>query len=440
MCRHDVTVVGGGLAGCEAALTLARAGCRVRLFEMRPARMTPAHETGGLGELVCSNSLGAEAPEVAAGLLKEELRRLDSPAIAAADRCRVPAGAALAVDRKQFSAALSQGIEQDERITLLRQEVVEPAPLGLAILAPGPLASDGLMASLAALVGTDGLFFFDAIAPIVEADSLDLTKLFAASRYGKGEPDYLNAPLDRTQYEAFVTALLEAEKVVPHGFEADSKLPLFSGCQPVEAIAQSGPLSLAHGPLKPKGFRDNPLGRRLFAVVQLRAENRARTAYNLVGFQTRLKHGEQKRVFRMIPGLEQAEFLRLGTIHRNSYLDTPRLAAPDLSLRAAPDLFVAGQFAGAEGYVESIALGALSARFVLSRLGGRPPAIPPPATALGSLLAHVTRSPERPLTPSNIHWGLFPPVEAGGKKERRALLRDRARMAMGEYLKAVEAP
>jgi len=426
---NPVKVIGAGLAGSEAALFLARHGVPVTLYEMRPAVMTPAHRTGALAELVCSNSLRSDDPEVAAGLLKEEMRKLGSAVLACADRSRVPAGTALAVDRDLFSSLVSEEVEKNPGIALLRSEVTSLPCEGLAILAPGPLVSPGLAAQVEALVGGDRLFFFDAIAPIADAESLDHTKLFRASRYEEGEGDYLNVPLDRDTYFRFVEALLSGEKMVPHGFDAEERLPLFSGCQPIEAIAASGPLSLAHGPMRPTGFRGAPLGKSLFAVLQLRAENSQRTAYNLVGFQTRLKQSEQKRIFRMLPGLERAEFLRFGSLHRNSYIDSPRLLRADLSFSLSPDLFAAGQFAGAEGYIESTAIGLLAALFVLARVQDRAPPIPPPETALGSILRHVTSSLESPLQPSNIHWGLFPSIPAKGKAARRAALVARARKA-----------
>ena len=427
-------VIGGGLAGTEAALLLADRGIGVTLFEMRPSTMTPAHCTGDLAELVCSNSLRSDSPLVAAGLLKEELRLLGSPVIRAADRLRVPAGSALAVDREQFSASLTKAVQQHPLISLVRREVTSAVREVPAILAPGPLASDALMTSVEQVVGPKRLFFFDAIAPILAAESLDLSKLFFGSRYGKGEADYLNAPMTRAQYFSFLEELTIADRIVPHGFDADDKLPLFQGCQPIEAIAASGPLSLAHGPMKPKGFLDNPLGRDLFALVQLRAENSERTAYNMVGFQTRLRHGEQRRVLRLIPGLERAEFLRYGSLHRNSYIDSPRLLGPDLSFIGLPNVFAAGQFAGAEGYVESIAMGHLAALFLAARLGGQSAPLPPTATALGSLHHHVTGAMEEPLQPSNIHWGLFEPVKARGKRQRREAMVERARTAMQAYL------
>ena len=373
-----VIIVGGGLAGTEAALVLVRAGQPVHLIEMRPGVSTPAHETGDLAELVCSNSLRSDEAHIAAGLLKEELRRLASPLVALADSHRVPAGGALAVDRADFSRAATECAQASPGLELTRGEV-RTLPDSLALLAPGPLASDALMDEMGKLIGTERRFFFDAVAPIVEADSLDQKRLFSGTRYGRGEPDYLNSPMDERTYLDFVRALLDAEQFVPHGFDATDKLPLFAGCQPIEAIAESGLLSLAHGPMRPKGFQDNPLGSKLFALVQLRAENKARSAYNLVGFQTRLKQSEQIRIFRMIPGLEKSRFLRYGSLHRNSYIDGPRVLQADLSLRAAPHLYVAGQFAGGEGYIESIALGHLAALFILARLRSAVLPVPPEA-------------------------------------------------------------
>jgi methylenetetrahydrofolate--tRNA-(uracil-5-)-methyltransferase len=428
-----VTIIGGGLAGTEAALTLAAAGVSVRLCEMRPGLMTPAHETGGLAELVCSNSLKSDLPDSATGMLKAELRALGSPLLAAADACRVPAGRALAVDRVRFSDRLTQQVEAHPLIRVERGEVTSLPRDGLVVLAPGPLASTALMSDLETLVGKERLFFFDAIAPVVDAESLDMGRLFAASRYEDGEGDYLNAGMDQPTYIRFVKELLAGEKLVPHGFDAEDRLPLFSGCEPIEAIASRGWLSLAHGPMRPTGLKLHAPGPKLFAVVQLRAENVERTAFNLVGFQTRLVQAEQKRIFRLIPGLQNARFLRYGSLHRNSYLDSPRLLGPDLSLNALCSVTVAGQFAGAEGYVESIALGALAARFTRARLAGAAPGLPPPECALGALLRYVTTCPSVPMQPSNMHFGLFPPVPPpGGTKRERVV--ERAREAFAAYL------
>ena len=435
----SIHIIGGGLAGTEAALTLARAGVSSVLFEMRPGRMTDAHRTPLLAELVCSNSLRSDSPGIAVGLLKEEMRKLGSPVLEVADRTSVPAGSALAVDREVFARELTSLASDHPLVEVRRKEVTRIPSDALTILCPGPLASDALMAHVEEVVGSDRCFFFDAIAPIVDADSLDISRLFSASRHEEGEGDYLNAPMDEDAYTRFMKALITADKIVPYGFDELDKLPLFGGCEPVEAIASRGWTSLAHGPLRPTGFGDvRRTERKLWAVVQFRAENRARSAYNLVGFQTRLTRPEQKRVFRLIPGLEKARFLRYGSLHRNSYIDSPRLAAPDLSLKDMPDVFVAGQFAGAEGYVESCASGLLAARFVLARLSGAAPAPPPPETALGGLLLHITSSQTVPLQPSNMHWGLLPPAKARRKKDRRQLQLAKARSSFDEWFSQID--
>lgn len=432
---ENVHIIGGGLAGTEAALTLARAGIGSTLFEMRPGRMTDAHQTPMLAELVCSNSLRSDSPGIAVGLLKEEMRKLGSPVLEVADRTAVPAGSALAVDRDAFAHELTSLVEAHPLVEVRREEVTRLSPDHLTILCPGPLASDALMAHVLELVGSDRCFFFDAIAPILDADSLDMERLFSASRHEEGEGDYLNAPMDEDAYTRFMKALILAEKIVPHGFDELEKLPLFGGCEPIEAMASRGWTALAHGPLRPTGFGDTRRTEgKLWAVVQLRAENRTRSAYNLVGFQTRLTRAEQKRVFRLIPGLEKAHFLRYGSLHRNSYIDSPRLVAADLSLNAMPNVFVAGQFAGAEGYIESCASGLIAARFVRARLAGQDPHPPPPETALGGLLLHITSSQTVPLQPSNMHWGLLPPSKARRKKERRKLQLAMAREAFQRWV------
>lgn len=433
-------VIGGGLAGTEAALTLADLGLSVRLYEMRPLVPTPAHESDLLGELVCSNSLRSDSPEVAPGLLKRELRLLGSPLLDAADQNAVPAGSALAVNRTEFARELTRRVTQHPNIELVRQEVTTLPESELTILAPGPLCSPALMEHLQQLLGSSYLFFFDAIAPIVAADSLNLEILFRQSRYDRGEGDYLNAPMSEEEYLRFVKELMAAEEHEGHSFENPKNI-VFTGCEPIEAIASRGVLSLAHGPMRPVGLKDFRTGRRPFAVVQLRTENREGTAYNLVGFQTRLRRAEQQRVFRLIPGLENAQFLRFGSIHRNSYLDSPRLVNSDLSLRARPNVFVAGQFCGSEGYIESIATGMLAALFLANRSAGREMPIPPAETALGGLLRHVTSSLVEPLQPSNVHFGLLPPLKArGGKVGRREAMSERAEEAMKLYLEQNPKP
>jgi len=410
-----VTISGGGLAGSEAAWQLSRAGVAVELREMKPGRRSPAHVQDGLAELVCSNSLRSDNPANAVGLLHEELRRLGSLVLSAADETRVPAGDALAVDRGRFSALVTHRLEGRPGVTIVREEVTSlPPPPGLALVATGPLTSDALAGEIAALAGAR-LHFYDAIAPIIAADSIDMEIAYARSRWGKGQgDDYLNLPLDEGQYHAFVEALVAGEKVAPHAFEEPR---YFEGCLPIEVMAERGAEVLAYGPMKPVGLEDPRTGRRSHAVVQLRREDSAGTAYNLVGFQTRLTWPEQRRIFRtFIPGLARAEFVRLGQIHRNTFLDAPRLLAPDLSLRERPHLFFAGQITGVEGYVESAACGLLAARAILDRLAGRPFRAPPPATAIGALHRHLTGEAHPPgydYQPTNVVFALFPPLDEG---------------------------
>ncbi|HUL58823.1 MAG TPA: methylenetetrahydrofolate--tRNA-(uracil(54)-C(5))-methyltransferase (FADH(2)-oxidizing) TrmFO [Anaeromyxobacteraceae bacterium] len=439
MGAQRVTIVGGGLAGVEAAWRLARAGVPVTVFEMRPANRSPAHVSDTLAELVCSNSLRSDNPANAVGLLHEELRKLGSIVLEAADATRVPAGDALAVDRTRFGAHVTDRLAAHPGIRVVRQEVTSlpdgPDPV---VIATGPLTSDALAAEIAALAGdrldgpgratsspeplvapgqarppVPGLHFYDAIAPIVEADSVDREVAYARSRYGKGGgDDYLNLPLDEAQYRAFVEALLGGEKVAAHAFEEPR---YFEGCLPIEVMAERGPEVLAYGPMKPVGLEDPRTGRRPYAVVQLRREDQDGTAYNLVGFQTRLTWPEQRRIFRtFVPGLAGAEFVRLGQVHRNTFLDAPRLLAPDLSAVVRPHLFFAGQITGVEGYVESAACGHLAARAILDRLAGRPFRPPPPATAMGALHRHLTGEAHPPgaeYQPTNVVFALFPPLD-----------------------------
>ncbi len=427
MTQQQVTILGGGLAGSEAAWQLAGRGVAVRLVEMKPAHRSPAHHLDGLAELVCSNSLRSDNPENAVGLLHEELRSVRSLVLAAADATRVPAGDALAVDRERFSRLVTRALAAHPLITLVHEEATT-LPDGLTVVATGPLTSDALSKQIAALAG-DRLYFYDAIAPIVAADSIDRTIAFNASRWGKGSSDdYLNLPLTREEYEAFVAALLAGEKVVPHAFEEPR---YFEGCLPIEVMAERGLQCLAFGPMKPVGLTDPRTGRRPYAVVQLRKEDAAGTAMNLVGFQTRLTWPEQKRIFRMLPGLASAEFLRLGQIHRNTFLDAPRLFAPDLSLKQRPHLFFAGQITGVEGYVESTASGFFTALAVLGRLQGTAFVPPPAGTSLGALYGHVlglAHPADHEYQPSNVTFGLFPPLDDRVRKsERRAKLLERAR-------------
>ena len=439
-CGGEVEIIGGGLAGSEAAFQLAERGIHVRLHEMRPASASPAHQSDDLAELVCSNSLRSDDPQSAVGLLHEELRRLGSLILQAADETRVPAGGALAVDRKLFARFITERIERHPNIRLVRGEVTSlpSEDGGVCIVSSGPLTSPALASEIAALV-PDRLSFYDAIAPIVAADSIDRSIAFEASRYGKGEgSDYLNLPLSREEYGAFVDALLAGEKVKPHDFEEPR---YFEGCLPIEVMAERGRECLAFGPMKPVGLTDPRTGRRPYAVVQLRAENREKTAFNLVGFQTRLTWPEQRRIFRMIPGLAGAEFLRLGQIHRNTFVDAPKALNADMSLRARPWIYLAGQITGVEGYVESTASGLLTALSAASRLAGRDFIPPPPETSLGALCRHLAGdclpSADSVFQPSNVTFALFPPLPEGVKKhERKARRTELARQALTGWLEA----
>jgi methylenetetrahydrofolate--tRNA-(uracil-5-)-methyltransferase len=433
-----VTVVGAGLAGSEAAWSLARAGHDVVLVEMKPVQRSPVQRLDGFAELVCSNSLRSDDPHNAVGLLHEELRRAGSVILACADEARVPAGGALAVDREDFSARVTARLNAHPRIRVERREVTAlPEPPGPAILATGPLTADALAGALSAVVGP-GLAFYDAIAPVVADETIDRSVAFAASRWGKGEgDDYLNLPFDEAAYRAFVQALLDGEKVAPHAFEEPR---YFEGCLPIEVMAERGLDVLRFGPMKPVGLTDPRTGRWAHAVVQLRREDVAGTAWNLVGFQTRLTWPEQRRIFReFIPGLAAAEFQRLGQVHRNTFVDSPRVLAPDQSLRALPHLFLAGQITGVEGYVESAASGLIAARAVADRLAGRPFRPPPGTTALGALHRHVTGMAHPDglgFQPSNVVFALFPPLEGRhrGKAARKGAYAERARQDLQEWL------
>jgi methylenetetrahydrofolate--tRNA-(uracil-5-)-methyltransferase len=433
-----VTVIGGGLAGTEAAWQLARAGVPVELIEMKPGRRSPAHVLDGLAELVCSNSLRSDNPQNAVGLLHEELRRLGSVVLSSADATRVPAGDALAVDRVAFSRAVTARLAESGRVRIVEGEVTSlPPPPELVLVATGPLTGDLLAAELAALAG-GRLHFYDAIAPIVAAESIDMSIAYARSRYGKGGgDDYLNLPFDEAQYRAFVAALLEGEKVKPHAFEEPR---YFEGCLPIEVMAERGAEVLAYGPMKPVGLEDPRTGRRPHAVVQLRREDEAGTAWNMVGFQTRLTWPEQKRIFRAhVPGLANAEFVRLGQIHRNTFLEAPKILGPDLSSRERPHLFFAGQITGVEGYVESAACGVLAARAILDRLAGRPFRPPPAATAIGALHRHLTGEAHPPgydYQPTNVVFALFPPLTGRhrGKAARKDAHVERARKEIEPWL------
>lgn len=440
----EIIVIGGGLAGSEAAWQVARAGRPVTLYEMRPLRTTPAHKTDRLAELVCSNSLKSNVPESAPGLLKEELRRLGSLLIHVADRSAVPGGMALTVDREQFAGGVTAAIASDPLISVRREEVRAVPRDAVVIVATGPLTSDALSQDIAGLTGSNHLYFYDAISPIVDAESLDSSKIFRASRYGKGsEPgpdgDYLNCPLTPEEYTGFVDAVLAAEEVERHEFE---DVRYFEACLPIEELARRGPDTLRFGPMKPVGLIDPRTGRRPYAVVQLRQEDARASSYNLVGFQNHLRFGEQKRILRMIPGLENAEFLRYGQIHRNTYLNAPALLAPTLALRAHAGLFVAGQLCGTEGYVEAIATGFL-AGMQAARLARGEELLPPPReTALGSLVHYITRTSPRGYQPANIAFDLLPPLpeeeqqRLRSKKERRAAQCRRALRALEGWAQA----
>ncbi|MBM4313174.1 MAG: methylenetetrahydrofolate--tRNA-(uracil(54)-C(5))-methyltransferase (FADH(2)-oxidizing) TrmFO [Deltaproteobacteria bacterium] len=413
-----VTVIGGGLAGCEAAWQLLRRGLPVRLCEMKPERFSPAHKSPLLAELVCSNSLRSNAPDNAVGLLKEELRRMDSLIMAAADATAVPAGKALAVDRNAFSRFIEGRLAAQPNLELVRGEVTEIPSTGTTIVATGPLTSDALAAEIAALTGSAHLYFYDAISPIVEGSSIAMGRVFAASRYGRGEADYLNCPLDRETYEHFWKALRSAEEVSLRAFE---EVKCFEGCLPVEVMAKRGIETLAHGPMKPVGLIDPRTGCRPHAVVQLRREDREGILYNMVGFQTKLTWPEQKRIFRMIPGLENAEFARYGSVHRNTFVNAPALLTPYLQLCTRPDLFFAGQITGVEGYIESTAMGLLAGINASHLIAGQEMIAPPPETSLGALIGHLQRSGRKGFQPMNIAFGLFPPLAGRIRKGDRGL-------------------
>jgi len=436
MTQPELTIIGAGLAGCEAAWQAANAGIRVRLFEMKPQRFSPAHHLAGLGELVCSNSLRGAGMNNAVGLLKEELRRCRSLFMQAADATAVPAGGALAVDREAFSAFLTEKIAAHPQIELVREEITQIPAAGTVIVASGPLTSDALAAQIAALTGADQLYFYDAIAPIIEADSIDYTKAWRGSRYGKGGDDYVNCPLDEAQYHAFIDALLEADKVPARDFE---KLIHFEGCMPIEAMAERGRMTLAFGPMKPVGLDDPRTGRRPFAVVQLRQDNRHATLFNLVGFQTRLTWPEQQRIFRTIPGLENARFARLGSMHRNTFINAPACLNPTLQLKSDPRLFFAGQITGVEGYVESAGCGFLAGLFAAATLQDKTLLLPPKTTALGALLTHLSEAAADDFQPMNVNYGLFPPLEGVKKKraDRRLMMAERGLTDLEPWRQAI---
>lgn len=435
---EPITIIGGGLAGAEAAWQLVSRGIPVRLVEMKPTRFSPAHQSADLGELVCSNSLRSASRESAAGLLKEEMRIVGSLVMEAADATAVPAGKALAVDRGLFAQFITEKLEQHPLVELVRREVVAVprSDEGIAILATGPLTSDALAGDIARLLGADALSFYDAIAPIVTADSLNTGRLFKASRYGEGEGDYLNAGMDEPTYRGFLHALLEADKVDPYPFE---EIPHFEGCLPVEVLAARGPDTLRFGPMKPVGLTDPATGKRPFAVVQLRPENRERTLYNLVGFQTKMTYSAQQRVFRMIPGLEHAVFERLGSIHRNSYIDAPRVLDGFSRLKAHPHVYFAGQITGVEGYIESTASGLMVGIIAGLISWGITPELPPPVTAMGALLKHTQDPPAKNYEPMNVTFGIMAlPPPGVPKKRKKEYLADRSLQEIRRWKEVIE--
>ncbi|MBV8668955.1 MAG: methylenetetrahydrofolate--tRNA-(uracil(54)-C(5))-methyltransferase (FADH(2)-oxidizing) TrmFO [Candidatus Eremiobacteraeota bacterium] len=440
----QLRVIGGGLAGCEAAWQAAAMGVDVALYEMRPLVTTGAHKSGDLAELVCSNSLRSASIENAVGLLKEEMARLGSLIVAAARATAVPAGGALAVDRELFSARILERIAANPRIELRREEVRELDDSTPAIVACGPLGSPALTEALARLCGSPHLHYYDAASPIVAADSIDRAHVFAASRYGKGGDDYLNIALDRAQYLTLVDDLVNSPKAQPHGFEADAtggSVPYFEGCLPVEEMARRGADTLRFGPLKPVGLGMRT-GTRPYAVVQLRRENAAGTAYNLVGFQTRLTWPAQRATFGKLPGLGNAEWIRLGVMHRNTFVDAPRVLAEDLSLRRAPHIFLAGQVSGCEGYVEAAATGIVAAHNAVRRIRQEQVAFVPPATtALGSLLAYLRDTTSADFQPQNVSFAYMSPLDepVRDKRRRRELLAQRALATIDEIARTLQA-
>src|SRR3954453_2577574 len=432
----DVHIVGGGLAGSEAAWQLAEAGIEVRLSEMRGGGdMTPAHQTASLAELVCSNSFRSDdAEHNAVGLLHSEMRALDSLVMAAADAHRVPAGSALAVDRERFAAAVTERVAGHPNVELVRERVDALPPSGATIVATGPLTAPQLAESIGAATGADALAFFDAIAPIVYRESIDMEVAWLASRWDKGEAAYINCPMTKEQYLAFHQGLLDGDKTEFKEWEKDT--PYFEGCMPVEVMAERGVDTLRYGPMKPVGLDDPRTGRWPYAVVQLRQDNALGTIFNMVGFQTKLKHAEQVRLFRTIPGLEKAEFARLGGLHRNTFINSPQLLDTTLRLKKAPHIRFAGQITGCEGYVESAAIGLLAGRFAAAELAGAAPTPPPPETALGALLGHITGGAEADsYQPMNVNFGLFPPIDGKRKKaDRKKAYTERAKAALEAWM------
>lgn len=422
--QREIYVIGGGLAGCEAAWQASQSGCQVILFESKPCSFSPAHRSANLAELVCSNSLKSNNLENAAGLLKEEMRQLGSLILRKADANKLPAGSALAVDRQKFSEDVTSMLEQEKRVTIIRREIKQLPEKGTVIIASGPLTSEALTRHLKQLIGSELLYFHDAIAPIIEAESINSRKTFKASRYNKGDADYINCPLSKQEYYNVIQELLASEKAPLKEFE---KLTPFEGCMPVEVMAARGIETLAHGPMKPVGLIDPHTGRQPYAVVQLRQENEDQTLYNMVGFQTRLKWPEQKRVFSLIPGLENATFVRYGSLHRNTYIHSPLLLLQTLQLKRNARILFAGQITGVEGYVESAAMGLMAGIQASRAIRGLAPLIPPRTTMLGALLAYITSNFSSNFQPMNANFGLLPPLDQSvHKKDRKKFLVARA--------------
>ncbi len=423
--REDLVIIGGGLAGSEAAWQAANHGAKVTLYEMRPKTETAAHKTEQLAEIVCSNSLGSNDPLSAPGILKQEMRQLGSLIIKVADDVAVPAGSALAVDRDQFSQKITQTLSEHPNVRILREEIQDIPEDAVCIIATGPLTSSKLSEAMTQLTRSKNLYFFDAISPIVDTESLNMDRIFRASRYEKGSADYLNCPMDEETYNQFYDALVRADRVQPKDFE---NIPYFEGCLPVEVMADRGRQTLAFGPMKPVGLIDPKTGTRPFAVLQLRAENQHGSCYNLVGCQTKLKYPEQRRIFRMIPGLEEAEFLRYGSIHRNTFINVPILLNKRLQLKKQSNIFFAGQLVGVEGYVEAAASGGLAGLNAARLLATQDLSTPPPTTAHGALLHYITTCEPKYFQPINTNFGLFPPLDSPirDKQKKRQAIQERA--------------
>lgn len=433
---NHVKVLGAGLAGSEAAWQIAQRGIKVYLYEMRPQKMTPAHKSASFAELVCSNSFRANPVENAVGLLKEEMRQLDSLIMSCADENQIPAGGALAVDREGFARAVTERVSAHPLIEIINEEVIKVPGEGITVLATGPLTSEALTEDLGRLTGEKFLYFYDAAAPIVEGETIDYEKVYWASRYDKGDKDYLNCPMNEDEYEKFYQALITAET---HPLQSFEKEIFFEGCMPVEVMAARGPQTLLFGPLKPVGLNNPRTGERPYAVIQLRRDNAVGTLFNMVGFQTHLKWGEQQKVFRLIPGLEKAEFVRYGTMHRNTFLNSPRLLQSTTQLKKMPQLLIAGQISGVEGYVESAASGLISGINAARLVKGEEPLVPPGETAIGSLLNYITTTDADHFQPMNINFGLIPPwpERIRDKKEKNRNLAQRALEALAQWRKVL---